>query len=59
MMMLMKKMNKQKLKQKYYDMEIDENLRVDREAEAREKAACEVDETLKNQKTLFPSCSME
>ncbi|CAI9269841.1 unnamed protein product [Lactuca saligna] len=41
------------------DHEIDENLRVAKEAEAREKEARDAQVTLKTQKALFPPWSIE
>lgn len=48
-----------KLKRKYCDAKIDENLRIAKEAKAREKEARKAQDTLKTQKSLFPSWSIE
>ncbi|CAI9297668.1 unnamed protein product [Lactuca saligna] len=44
-----------KLKQKKHDQEIDEALRIAKEAEAREKEAREAQVTLETQKSFFPT----
>lgn len=48
-----------KIKRKSRDTEIDENLRISKEPEAREKESREAQVTLETQKLLFPSWSME
>lgn len=48
-----------KLKRKSRDAKLDENLRVSREAEEREKATRKAEESLKAQKTIFPLWSTE
>lgn len=43
-----------KLKRKSHDEEIDENIQISREADAREKAGFEAQYTLKTQRSVFP-----
>ena len=49
----------EKLKWKPHDKELDENLRIAREADAREKELRDAQVTLETQKTLFPPWTME
>lgn len=48
-----------KLKRKSHDAEIDENLGIAKEAEAKEREAREAQVTLDTQKLLFPAWSVE
>ncbi|XP_023762192.1 cell wall protein DAN4-like [Lactuca sativa] len=48
-----------KLKRKVRDAVLDENLRIAREAEAREKELCDAQITIEAKKVLIPACSVK